>query len=219
MKRTLLSVVLCGSVWACGGGSDNNGTPTAPTPPAPAANQPPSITALSISSFGIQQLSQFNFSASATDPNGDALTYTWDIAGNAASGSSGTITFSVGGSGTARVTVTDGKGGTATDTRTFTVGSMTGTWRGSYPGFNFTSNLTQSGNRVSGDYADALGTGRLDPDFANTIDSDGNVVLRYKQGIFLDFTLRGRMDQSGRTISGGIFGSGYNGEAFTMTKQ
>lgn len=216
VKRILPGVVLCVSTWACGGGSDNGSTPTAPSTPT---NQPPAITALSMTAFGIQQLSLFSFSASATDPNGDALTYAWDIAGNPASGSSGTMTFSSGGSGIARVTVSDGKGGTTTDTRAFVVGSMTGAWRGSYPGYNFTSNLTQNGTSVTGDYADELGTGRLDPAYANTIDADGNVVLRYKQGIFLDFTLRGKMDQSGRTISGGVYGSGYSGQPFTMTKQ
>jgi hypothetical protein len=65
---------------------------------------------MSITSFGIQQLSTFNFSASATDANGDALTYAWDIAGTQASGTSGTMIFSAGVNGTARVTVTDGRG-------------------------------------------------------------------------------------------------------------
>jgi hypothetical protein len=93
-----------------------------------------------------------------------------------------------------------------TDTRSFIVGSMTGSWLGSYPAFDFTSNLQQSNSRVTGDYSDRLGSGRLDPDFSNTIDSDGNVVLRYKQGNFLDFTLRGRMDQTGRRIAGASTG-------------
>ena len=219
MKRAFLSVFVCVIVAACGGGSGSETpTPTSPTPPAP-SNAAPSITAMSVTPFGIQQLSQFNFSASATDPNGDALTYAWDLSGNPASGTSGTMFFANGGSGTARVTVSDGKGGTATETRPFVVGSMSGSWRGSYPGYDFTSNLTQNGNGVTGDYRDQLGDGRLDPAYANTIDADGNVVLRYKQGIFLDFTLRGRMDQTGRRISGGVYGSGYNGEPFIMTKQ
>jgi len=218
MTRTIICILATVATAACGGKGDG-GTPTSPGGSSNGTNQAPSITAMSITDFGIQQLSVFSFSASATDPNGDSLTYTWDIAGNAASGSSGTMIFSSGGSGAARVTVSDGKGGTVTDARTFIVGSMTGTWRGSYPGFDFASNLTQSGSRITGDYADQLGTGRLDPDYANTIDAEGNVVLRYKQGAFLDFTLRGRMDQTGRRISGGVHGSGYNGEPFTMTKQ
>jgi hypothetical protein len=218
VRRTSFSVLVCVIVAACGGSGGDSPTPTSPTPTPTPSNAPPSITAMSMTQFGIQQLSQFNFSASATDPNGDALTYAWDIAGNPASGSSGTMFFSSGGGGTARVTVSDGKGGTATETRSFVVGSMSGTWRGVYPGYEFTSNLTQNGTRVTGDYQDQLGAGRLDPDYANTIDAEGNVVLRFKQGIFLDFTLRGRMDQTGRRISGGIHGSGYNGEPFTMIK-
>ena len=216
MKRVLMLCVFISSA-ACGGSGDD--TPKTPTTPPPATNTPPAITAMSITSFGIQQLSTFSFSASATDANGDALTYTWDIAGNPASGTSGTMIFTAGGDATARLTVSDGRGGSVTDTRPFIVGSMTGRWQGSYPGFDFTSNLQQNNSRITGDYSDRLGTGRLDPDFANTIDADGNVVLRYKQGTFLDFTMRGRMDQTGRRITGGVHGSGYNGEPFTMVKQ
>ena len=40
-----------------------------------------------------------------------------------------------------------------------------------------------------------------------------------KQGVFTDFTFKGDMDQSGRRITGQIFGSGFNGQAFTMDKQ
>lgn len=78
--------------------------------------------------FGIVGQTLFSFSASAADPDGDAISYAWDVAGNAFTGSSGTITFSSGGNGTARLTVTDSKGATASDTRTFAVGTMIGSW-------------------------------------------------------------------------------------------
>jgi hypothetical protein len=169
--------------------------------------------------FGIAQLTQFSFNASASDPDGDAVSYAWDVAGNAFTGTNGTIAFSSGGSGTARVTVTDSKGATATDTRTFTVGGITGRWTGTWSSWVFTSNLTQNGTAITGDYSDQLGPGRLDSAVANTIDANGNVKLRYKQAIFSDFTFTGTIDSSGRRITGVVNGSGYTNTPFTMTRQ
>ena len=169
--------------------------------------------------FGIAQLTQFNFNASASDPDGDVVSYAWDVAGNSFSGTNGSITFSSGGNGTARVTVTDSKGASATDTRSFVVGSGTGRWSGSWDVWVFTSNLTQNGGILVGDYADQLGAGRLDPAVANTIDANGNVRLRYKQAVFSDFTFTGTMDSTGRRITGVVNGSGYTNTPFTMTKQ
>jgi Big-like domain-containing protein len=223
MKR--LIPLLCLVALACGGGgsspSPTTPTPTPPpAPPVPPANRSPSITALTFTpGFGIATLTRFDYSASASDPDGDALTFTWDIAGTPASGPSGSITFAPPGvSGTARVTVSDGKGGTATDTRTFVVGSGSGTWRGTWGGWVFTSNLTQNGTALTGDYSDQLGPGRLDPAVANTIDANGNVKLRYKQSIFSDFTFTGRISSTGRTITGVVNGSGAVNVPFTMTK-
>ena len=42
--------------------------------------------------------------------------------------------------------------------------------------------------------------------------------MRVKQGPFSDWTFRGQMDQTGRRITGGIFGSGFNGQPFTIEK-
>jgi hypothetical protein len=169
--------------------------------------------------FGIATLTRFDFNASGSDPDGDTVTYAWDVAGNASTGTSGSITFNPpGGNGTARVTISDGKGGTATDTRQFTVGSGSGTWRGTWAGWEFTSNLTQNSTSLTGDYSDQLGPGRLDPAVANTIDANGNVRLRYKQAIFSDFTFTGTMDNTGRRITGVVNGSGASNVPFTMTK-
>lgn len=206
---------------ACGGGSDNR-TPTTPTPPPPAANQSPVITSMSVSpSFGVSQLTTFTYAASGTDPEGDPLNFAWDLAGTARSGSAGTITFSGSGLGQVRLTVTDGRGGSVTDTRTFTVGSMTGSWRGA--GVNlgeFTMTLTQNGPVITGTYFDNdYGPGQIDPAQPGTINASGRIEMRMKQAQFTDFTFRGDMDQSGRRVVGQLFGSGFNGEAFQMDKQ
>jgi hypothetical protein len=217
----IVSVVL---ISACGGktSSPSNTTPTSPTTPTPTTpvNHAPSITAMSITpSFGIAQLTQFSFSGSASDPDGDAISFAWDVAGNSFTGTSGTVTFSNGGNGTAKLTVTDSNGAAASDTRTFVVGSATGTWTGTFGSWVFTSHLTQTGTLITGDYSDQLGPGRLDPAVANTIDGNGNVKLRYKQAVFSDFTFTGTMDATGRRITGVVNGSGYVNTPFTMSKQ
>jgi Big-like domain-containing protein len=216
--QRVLIALFCVAVIACGGESKTATAPTTTTP-APQANRNPAISAMSMTAFGIQQLSTFNFSASATDPDGDPPTFAWDIAGNPASGTSGTMSFNVGGTGLARVTVTDGKGGTATDTRDFVVGSMTGRWGGTWSSFVFTSNLVQNnGGLVTGDYVDQAGPASLAQGVSNSIDINGRVTLRYKGGTFSDFTLTGQMDTTGRRITGVVNGSGANNTPFTMTK-
>ena len=226
MRNISLYVCLSASVIlaACGGGSKTPTSPSTPnTPSTPTqTNRSPVINSLNVSpSFGISELTSFNYSASANDPDGDSMSYSWDLAGTSATGTNGSITFVGSGAGAIRVTVSDGKGGTVTDTRTITVGNATGTWRGTGVTLgNFTMVLTQSGPRVTGTYNDAdFGDGKIDPAQSGSINASGHIEMRMKQSIFTDFTFRGDMDQSGRRITGQIFGSGFNGEAFTMDKQ
>lgn len=226
MKRTnvILACIVSVIVSACGGGSGGGSStpsaPTAPTTPTTPVNRAPVINSLNFApTFGVAQLTLFSFNALGSDPDGDAITYAWDVAGNSFSGTNGTITFSSGGNGTARVTVTDSKGATATDTRTFVVGGITGTWNGTWSSWVFSSRLTQNATAITGDYSDQLGPGRLDPAVANTIDAGGNVRLRYKQAVFSDFMFTGTMDATGRRITGVVNGSGYTNTPFTMTRQ
>jgi hypothetical protein len=216
--KKLFPVVVIVAMTGCGGGSGSS-TPTTPTTTT-TANRNPAITAMNFApTFGIAGLTLFDYNASGSDPDGDALTFTWDVAGSASTGASGSIRFAPpGGSGTARVTVTDGKGGTVTDTREFVVGSGSGTWRGNWGAWVFTSNLTQNNTILTGDYSDQLGPGRLDSAVANTIDASGNVRLRYKQAIFSDFIFTGTMDTTGRRITGVVNGSGASNVPFSMTK-
>lgn len=219
MKRLALALTMAVTV-ACGGGGGGGTTPTQPNPPAPQQNRNPSITSMAITpTFGIQQLTQFTYQGAASDPDGDSVTYQWDVAGNPASGTSGTISFLNGGNFSVRLTVSDGRGGSATDTRTIVVGSMTGRWSGTWSSWVFTSNLTQTANIIRGDYADQLGAGGLDAAVANTIDANGAVRIRYKQGPFNDFIFTGQMDQTGRRVTGVVNGSGYTNTPFTMNKQ
>ncbi|NIP18165.1 MAG: hypothetical protein GWM87_08410, partial [Xanthomonadales bacterium] len=58
-------------LFGCGGGgSDGGGSPPPPPPPAaPVANAGPDQT--------VQELTVVNLSGSATDANGDPITYSW----------------------------------------------------------------------------------------------------------------------------------------------
>ena len=230
MKRCLVVVCLL-TAAACGKSptepSNNNnsggGPPQTNPAPAPApTNRAPVLNSLNFApSFGVAGLTRFEFNSSASDADGDSLSYAWDVAGNPFTGTNGSIVFSSNssGQGVARVTVSDGKT-TTTDTRSFTVGSMTGTWRGTFDRWNFTSNLQQDSlGRLTGDYSDQLGAGRLDPAVANTINAGAGVTIRYKQATFSDFTMTGTMDSTGRRISGVVNGSGYTNAPFVMTKQ
>jgi hypothetical protein len=222
-RWTQLFVLTLGlTLGACGGGDSTPGPPTSPTPPPASQNRAPVINSITASpSFGIAQLTTFSYSAVASDPDGDSISYSWDLAGNPASGPSGSIMFTTGGQGTFRLTVSDSRGATASDSRPITVGSMTGRWTGSIPGYtNFVFDLSQSSTIVTGTFTELFfGTGRIDPAQPGRIDADGRVEMRFKLAVFSDFTFRGQMDSSGRRITGGVFGSGFNGESFVMNKQ
>jgi hypothetical protein len=145
--------------------------------------------------------------------------------GSRGTGAAASKTYASGGAITITVTASDGRGGTATDRRTLTVGSMTGSWQGTMNFGGSAGNqaasmvLTQAGGVVTGTIAVIGFNGRSDPAQQGRIDSNGAIELRWKIDPFLDFTMRGQMDPSGTRISGGLFGSGFNGEAFAFDKR
>ena len=227
MHRWTLAVALL-VLTSCGGGGGAS-APTSPTPPTttttPPANRVPTVSATASPAFGIHGLTTFTMTATANDSDGDALTYSWTVGdGSSATGASFTRVFTQGGSFSPTVSVNDGRGGSASaSTSTIIVGSMTGTWRGTGPAalgtFSFT--LSQdSGGRITGTYFDStFGAGQLDPaSTTNRIDAQSAIEMRVKQGPFTDFTFRAQMDQTGRRITGGVFGSGFGGQPITLTK-
>lgn len=91
------------------------------------------------------------FSANASDSNGDMLAYFWDFGGAFSTDNNATVPFAwtVGGSYTVKLTVSDMKGGTVTATKSVTVVDPLNTW-------------TQRANTALGDFnAVAAGGGRV----------------------------------------------------------
>jgi PKD repeat protein len=91
------------------------------------ANQPPTAVATATPTSGAAPLTvNFNGTAS-TDPDGDPLSYTWDLDGDGAfddsTAAQPTYTYTTSGTYPAVLRVTDGRGGSDTDTVTITVGN------------------------------------------------------------------------------------------------
>jgi hypothetical protein len=118
-SRVALTIGMLVLAYGCGGSKST----TAPT------TQNPTITSMSVSpTFGVSGLTNITMSATATDPANSALTYTWTYGSATATGATNTAKLTGDGSVTVQVKVTNAKGGSATDSRTVTIGTMTGTW-------------------------------------------------------------------------------------------
>jgi hypothetical protein len=239
LKRLLVASVIITGI-ACGKSDSGKGPtgPTTPTTPTP-ANRSPTISSMSVSpTFGVSGLNTISMSASATDPDNDPLTYTWAFAGGSQTGASIAATLNGDGAVLITLTVADGKGGSATDTRLVTLGTLTGTWSLVAAACGVQSSdkpavmtLTQTGGTVNGTVAfpgnwcnvrAGQGNSRLDPGAPGTIDSQGNFQARVKVGDFIDvFLNQGKMDTTGRKVTGKPEGSGFGNstDVFTMTKQ
>src|SRR6201991_294199 len=80
-------------------------------------NTPPVITSATATPTAGLGPPAVNAAAAANDANGDTLTYSWDFDGNGtadATGATATTTYNTAGNRTIKLTVSDGKGGTAT---------------------------------------------------------------------------------------------------------
>jgi hypothetical protein len=222
MKRMTWSVMVLFGLGGCGGGNPAAPSGNGQQQPPPATNRAPAVSGVTVTpAFGIQDFTTFTFNVAATDPDGDALTYAWDIAGNPRSGQTTQMLFTNGGSGRAAVTVTDGKGGSGTGTVDFTVGTMTGVWNANLLSTDMRLTLTQGvAGIVTGTVSTVIGNGTAGPTGEpGKINGAGDVEIRVKVAPFTDFYFRGHMDGTGQRVVGSVTGSGFTGQSMVMTKQ
>jgi len=95
-------------------------TPPTPPPPPPPPNQPPVIESITAEKE-IPTLAETQIICQASDADSDNLTYQWSVDGGTITGEGSTVTWAApdtAGSYTAKVTVSDGKGGTVTQSTT-----------------------------------------------------------------------------------------------------
>jgi hypothetical protein len=126
------------------------------TGPGDQQRQPPTGSfSISPSGMALVGATVVTLTATASDPGGSALTYTWDF-GDGQSGTTGqTVThvYSKPGTFTAVLTIRNGAGASATVNGAVTARDLTGRWRDTDPAWEF--DLTQSGATVSGTIARA----------------------------------------------------------------
>jgi len=132
-----LAVILAAvPLLACGGGGAPPPTPTptpaptppepAPSPPTPGGNQSPIITSLTAEPGKVDPGGTSTITCTATDPDGDNLSYTWSVTDGTFSGTEKIILWkapNADGEFVISVTVYDGKGGTAEKQRTIVAGT------------------------------------------------------------------------------------------------
>lgn len=146
----------------CLSGCSSSSSGGSPASPGPGSNRAPVIASVFVSpsGTGLQSATLFAFSGQGiSDPDGDALTYSWTSTDGAAIASTtptASRVFPRSGSFDMRLTVTDSKGLAASAATTVAVGNLTGTWDvtcDNHPaGFpsQFVVSMTQNGATLSG---------------------------------------------------------------------
>jgi PKD domain len=178
---------------SCGGNSTN------PTPtPTPTANRAPVIGSFGFlpQGTGLQSATIFTFSAQGvSDPDGDALTYTWSSSDGAvitANAPAASHVFNKSGVFDVRITVADSKGLSTSAMASVIVGNLTGVWDlscvrapfvvPSFPFFptQFVASMTQSERSLFG----TLTGGGLSHTFPTAGAGAGNLVANPKTASF-----------------------------------
>jgi len=184
-------------------------------------NKPPIAGTISVtpSGMGIASVTNFSFtSQGANDPDGDPLSYSWDFAdGGSASGQTTTHTFTGNGVFPVTVTVSDGHGGSATNSTNVTVTDLTGTWVSQFSGVTRTWNLRQSGTSISGSYNHSTGGGG--GTVSGNLSSPREIRVSVDHPRYAPWTFSGTVNSEITAITGRANGSGFENDEMTFRRQ
>jgi len=139
------STVVLGLLVASCGSSDKG-----PTTPTPTSNRPPSASvAVTPSGVPLAAVTSVGFSATASDPDGDTVSFAWQFGdGQTASGQAVSHVFLNAGTYPVILGVTDSRGAAASVETRLVVKGVAGAWADADPRTHFV--LTQSGLAISG---------------------------------------------------------------------
>ncbi|MBN2370627.1 MAG: PEGA domain-containing protein [Vicinamibacteria bacterium] len=178
-------------------------------------NKPPTAGSVEVDpAVALMAATAVKFSAAgASDPDGDALTYTWDFGdGSSGSGETATHVYAAEGAYQVIVTVSDGKKD-VTATGSVTVKSLTGVWRGSIAFvLPMTMNLRQTGASVSGTL---LVPGIPECSMMGNVNEERDVMLRLIG--YIDM-FRGQLSDDGDALSG-MYSASTESYAFSAIRQ
>jgi hypothetical protein len=186
-------------------------------------NKAPTVGGVTASpTTGLQGATSISFSAQASDPNNDALTYDWNFGdGSTGSGATVTKTYTTSGTMAVSVTVKDPKGLSATGNASVTIRSLAGTWRGNITGgtvFNTVVTLTHTGSTIAGSYTDQFGSTTAGPVNGGSVASPNTVRFQVNPACCVPFTFAGTASGDLNTISGTVNGSGFVNAPWTLTR-
>jgi hypothetical protein len=185
--RVLTFVVLAaGSLTSCTGTGDTStpGGPSSTTPsssnttpsaPAPTANRPPGPVSMEFQpkTAILAGGTAVSLAATVSDPDNDALSFSWDMPDGELKTQGGgiTYTFERGGEHRVKVVVTDGKGGTSTGETTVSVRTLEGEWSLSNAVHqSLTARISHNGRSYSGSFNNGASfTGRVDDGYRITM--------------------------------------------------
>ena len=164
---------------------------------------------------GLQAGTAIAFSAAGVG-SGDSLS--WDFGdGTTSSDRNPTHVYNTAGTFTAKCTV-----GRSSATTTVTIKSLTGTWRGNFPGTTpvvGTLVLTQTGAAIGGTFSDPVfGPGSITGD-SRVRTTSPRVMIVITQPPFTPFTFTGEPGADVNSIVGVLNQSGFNNDPLTITRQ
>ena len=192
LRTVSVLVLTAGFLTSCTGTEDTS-TPGGPsssspsssntpsgTPSSPGANRPPGRVTLDFQPKSpiLAGATAVSLSATVTDPDGDSLTYSWDMPDEVLTAGGGiSYTFNRGGNQRVKVTVSDGKGGTSTAEMNLDVRTLEGEWTLVNPAHQaFTTNIRHNGRSISGSFSSGKHS------FTGNVNDGNRVFIRLDDG-------------------------------------